>query len=556
MDPLLVEAITVWTQSPKRRSASANNFNTHGEATLLMNNIMQETLSSNSMHKCRVPFKRSRVNFKDYDIENDMALRNICFSLALKRSFLDTDHMWKATPCEFYRWLRAYGVGHKDYEFLLRDYTLSVDYKFVSPLKIEFVDKRNIVNANDIIYSCIQMTSGYVSDACRKLADRRTTFGFPKPIMNLFASIPSDEVKLWQSKNNYSMRKKDCACLSFSESVDRCYMSKVLRKVHCLVEVKDPTFLDTQMLHLDECYDDSEGDKRLRKSYCRLWFLRKVPELIKEHERLDAKWRRRSKSHDFFICKQCEDAYVLFDWDNVDIWDQDTKLARKMNAFCSYYCYNEYILALQMKQRKEEVQQYTMSRTFCPACQKSCYIPIEDMLENDPMARFVDGWRMVNIHDGHFNYKRAVCSDECHLYVKKKIGEKQSYVMARNNLVKAMVTANGEIIVRDTSPTIVGTLFRFYTCFNCCRILHPGLGKICHFRNFPRIPWAYTCYDKACISRLLHVAFPVCLFEDSQFFATGHSSPAGVEPCLSMWDTFQKQISSANGRRFTLTIFE
>lgn len=548
-DKVLLAAMNEWTKSPKRRSASDINFYSHCEVKVLISNIGYEVVSSNAhgAYKSRLPFKRSRVTFSDYEVENDMAMHDICVSVALKKAFIDMDLKRHVEGNEFYRWLRSYGRQPEDYKFVLRDYTISADYTFVTPQRILFRDKRSIVCANDIIYSALQMTSGHVPDAGRRpILLKKHTFGFPKPIVNLFSSTQDDELTILKSKNQYELRKVEPSIVDIIDSVST---QKLMRKINCTMEISVPSYLDLQMMHSDDCY--GETNKHIRKCYHRLWFLNKVPTLKIEYDRLYAKWQRRSNDPSFFICKHCDDCYVIYNWKDVDEWDSSIGLARKMSSFCSYYCFNEFCLMKERKERFQEIRMSNMVRVFCPACEASCYMSVEEHANSDPMSRFLNSWRMLKVHDGHFSYERYVCSDDCQLYLRKKLSDKQSYIMARNNLVKAMVTANNDLIVRDTCPTISGTMFRFYTCFHCCKILHPGLGKICHFRNFPRLGWAYTCYNKECVLRFLHASLPVRLFEDSLFFASGDGSEA-----ISLGIPSQKQMSSFNGRRFTLTIFE
>lgn len=557
-DPIVLDALDRWNVSVKRRTDSKSNFYPHCEIALVKSNTAQERVESTAAFKSRVPFKRSRI-MANHAVENDMAIRDICISIALKRAFIDYADRMSYDPHNFYYWLMSYGIPKSEFDVLVYDYTISADYKTVSKNRIVFTDKRGILNSNDVIYCKLAMTSGFVPAKCVtrcSVGDKKSTFGFPKPIMNMFATVPSDETKLWTSQNKYSMKKCSAPSESFSDIVDRCYVNKVMRRVNCMSEMTDTEFLDLKMVHTDECY--GEKYKHVRKSYHRLWFINKIPTLSQEYDRLFAKWQRRAEDVSFFICKHCDDTFPIHNYHSIYCWDQDLKMQDKMVSFCSYYCYNAFISSKQKYERVEEIRLgINLCRMFCPACQASCYLPHESSKPADAMGRFFDSWRWVKVFDNCFNFESLVCSDDCEVFLRRRIADRQQFTMGRNNLVKAMVTCDNNVIVRDTTPSLSSPMFRFYTCFNCCRILHPGLKKICHFKNFPRIAWAYTCYDAECVFRFLMSSMPIRLFHDELFFSSAStpapsSLPSAESSCLDCQNT----VSSGSGHRFTLTIFE
>ena len=560
-DPIFLKGLAKWC---KQRGFDA--MQSHSDAAIVRDSMGEERISHLTAVKSK-SFKRSRITPQDWEVDNDMAIRDICISMALRRVYIRY-HMWDSSVSDsedFYAWLMLFDRDSHQFEYIIAGERILADYRIKSPAETVFCDRRNILNSVDVVCNPMQMTSGYVPPYVdyRSLRGKNITFGFPKPIFTSFSTVPADEATLRKSEHWYRIRKEVPHIYSIASMVDQCYAIKFMRNLNCSHEIERGEDADLLMCHLKECYQLREDYVSICKSYTRMWFLNKVPEFNLEYNAMFAKWQRKGGDVAFFICKECDESYVMHDYKNVEKWDT-LHLRKKMESFCSFHCFNQCCMKRVKSELKAELAMLTDSRVFCSACQNSCFIP--PPYTNDVMDRYFDSWRHVNFGMGaggkgvsSFYLMAWACSDECQLFMRKKLGDKNQFILARNSMVKAALSTSGKLMVRDTCGSLSGPLFRFYTCFSCTKVLHPGVGKICHFRNFPRLQWAYTCHDADCIAELLHTALPVrALFGSLVLESAAASPPTHPSPLDRIEDAFaaQKHMSSESGRRFTLSIFE
>lgn len=447
---------------------------------------------------------------------------------------------------------------------------MGVDYAFRSnPKRIKLVDERERVCVSHILYNNIGMTSGFVGNNIiydsRKSTPSSRHCCSSRPVVLKFSTVPTFEEKLEESKRNYLKRKeieknKYFELVHHSLSSTTIFIEELSKKERSISESSEEIeeekkcchedlkfgMRDQQMIHHSFCEmmntDVYDSETTLRDAE-RLWFINKIPELSLEHTWLDAKVRRSMTDfYNFDCCRWCEEEYTILNYmkmrSNAYKFNRHSEVSQKivdlMSRFCSYYCFNSMVLGEAAYFRDQDLRLTNLERTFCAFCNKSTFSYQE--IDNS--------WRKVEFyaHRGESEIL-AFCSDECFIYFDRRHTDR-----------KILTKVGGQTIAN----------FSFFTCFSCSKILLPS-EKVVHFRNFPRIAWAFCCYDDDCISHVLKVSIPTNPLSDICFLSPSVPIPFDRIDGLESHDpqvhaTLRalkvSEMSSCSGGRFILTILE
>lgn len=533
----------------------------------------------------------------DEKMVNVWAIRDLNRVIEMKKYFLDHDIKFYLNGKSYYEWVVMLNECGHSFPMFDTTHTLhhvptlddvsagvgvgcgmGVDYAYrVNPKRIKMVDERKRVCLENIAFNQLEMTSGFVGGDKRKMRyDSNSTTPSTRfnctsrPIVVKYASVPAFEDKLEQSKKAYLKRKankmeQECRVesdmrtsfgvsmavreRSISESSDEFLVER-----KCCSHDLSRGMNDERMIHSFMCTEFSEVDRdrmfdstteATLKDAERLWFINKIPELSFEYAWLDAKVRRGMTDwYSFGCCQWCREEYTILNFMKMQshvrkfehYGDVNGKSVDMMKSYCSYSCYNNTVIEWDKYNRDQDLCLTKFDRVRCTVCCKSTY----SYCEPD------NTWRTVNYRDC-FNSCEIeflpICSDECYLLFIWKSDQRK-------------------ILAKSGEQTIAN--FTFYTCFSCSKLLLPN-QKVVHFRNFPRVCWAFCCYDEKCVEKVLRVVCPMNPVDDYYFKMPSVPVPFdrvdGKETChpvvqATLRELNVKEMSSASGGRFILTILE
>lgn len=528
----------------------------------------------------------------DERMVNVWAIRDINRVIEMKKYFVDHGIKFYLNGKSYYEWVLMLNECGHSFPMFDTVHTLhhvptfedvsvgmGVDYAFrVNPKRIKMVDERKRVCLENIAFNQLGMTSGFIGGDKRKMKyDSRSTVPSSRfnctsrPIVIKYSTVPTFEDKLEKSKRSYLKRKSDqyeretladtpvvtvfgaSLCVkerSLSESSD----SLNGERQGCHHDLK-MGMNDEKFIHSFMCPEFKEEDRdrifdsdttATLKDAERLWFINKIPELSFEYSFLDAKVRRSMTDwYSFDCCKWCEEEYTVLNYMKMrshsvkfgHFANVGKKSVDMMGMYCSYTCYNSMVIELDKYNREQDLVFTKFDRVMCTICSKSTYSYCEPG----------NTWRTVNYRECFGNANESeilpICSDDCYLLFMWK------------NEQRKVLSRSGEQTIAN---------FSFYTCFSCSKILLPN-QKVVHFRNFPRVCWAFCCYDGKCVEKVLKTACPMNPIDDMYFLAPSIPVPFdrvdGKETCHPIVQaTFKslnvKEMSSASGGRFILTILE
>lgn len=591
-DPVIQSAIKKWCNNvmKKNKSRSFKKFNETGiQLNLKIQQGYNAFLHATDVEVCMgrtsigrkikvSPFYMCKVWSEEVENEvNVWALKDINRVIEMKSYFYFHKFKFDMNEKTYYDWvstMNQHGNGFSSYHlpsFEEIKIGLGVDYAFRSnPKRIKLVDERERVCISNVLYNNIGMTSGFVGDKTvydtRKTTPSSRHCCSSRPVILKFSTVPAFEEKLEESKRNYLKRKEllknkfvDVVFIP-SLSSTSVFVEELSKKERSISESSEEIeeekkcchedlkfgMRDQQMIHHSMCemmeLDLYDSEATLRDAE-RLWFINKFPELSMEYTWLDAKVRRSMTDfYNFDSCRWCEEEYTVLNYmkmrSNAYKFHRHSEVSQKivdlMSRFCSYYCFNSMVLGEASYFRDQELRLTNLERTFCAFCNKSTFSYNEK--ENT--------WRKVEFfaHKGGSEIL-AFCSDECFIYFDR-----------RHNDRKILTKLSGQCIA----------FFSFFTCLHCSKILLPS-EKVIHFRNFPRIPWAFCCYDDDCVSSVLKISIPTNPLFDNYFMSPSVPVPFdridGLEPHepqvqATLRALKVKEMSSCSGGRFILTILE
>lgn len=510
-------------------------------------------------------FKKSKLAPKHLrrmteDIKNDMfnfdslMLKHILLAQVNKIEFVRYCKIHLYASFDFFTWIKQRGLSTDDLNS-------NVDYVW-HPSSRRFLlrDKRSRVPAVDALNSFMSMTSGYVppnpvyssiSTPCGRY------YHSSRPILLTHSQVPDFEEKLASSMRAYEDRKKvqrnahsfdNTTFASFisvrerSRSEEDVHMQEC--KVQCCSDISNPNVpRDEKMIHTGFCCDHYNDEDILLSSE-RLWFINNVDGMHEEYRWLDAKVRHNMTDvYHFECCSWCGESYNILNYIKLrssrsrgrkeDVIP--SRILDWMRYFCSYSCLDKMIVDFMRYESQKDLIQTKFDKVVCSACEKVTY----SFSDPENTWKYMDYKypSNTNLFITQGADMMPVCSDDCFIYLKRKINEKRTLHFCATTLA----------------------IFSFYTCFTCSKILLPT-SKICCYRSFPRIPTAFSCYSSDCIAGVLHASMPIDPLTDPYFMASSLAPPFDILPSVEGSSMLQKlnlyKVSSGNGGRFTLSILE
>lgn len=570
MDEVVNESLSKWTESwlPKAKKRRTTEY-----LLDLMKKkqsgyrAMQHAISVNKIsgrmsiaRKHKLEKKKSFKLMFNVDDVNVYALKDINRSIQLKVYYVNFVEKFSKKYFTFYDWSREVLHCGGTLNAIIGD-GVGVDYNVkINPLRAKFVDNRVIFcdKARAEVVNRGHFASGFVPYNIKY--DSRTCpstrfFCSARPIVMKYSTVPDSEEKLNNSMFGYKLRKEVSTEEDFefeSEFVEG--LKKKIRSVseaserdeenkRCCQHDLHSSFLDDKMIHHSFCSEFNIDEDDIHIESMRLWFISNLTNFEEECAWLDAKLRRSlCDIYHFESCSWCEKSYEVLNYlllRSSCRKDKDCRvplnIVNMMSKFCSYSCFNSVVSSDCAYNIDQDLRLVNLYRSICFVCQKSTY-------------NFCDPgntWRAFHFRLGFgvsdFDFV-PICSDDCSFYLENKISEFKSYKVS----------------------STVQAIFGFYTCFCCSRILLAS-DTVVHFRNFPRLPWAYCCYNPSCISKTLSFSCPGDPLRDHYFLAPSVPFPFdrvdGLEPHQDVVEATLrafnvKHMSSCSGGRFILTILE
>lgn len=509
--------------------------------------------------KCKVPPKYFRDTFVSKEGIEDMNfffVRDLSRLVQLKSDFytkvvnvhhnMDREDELKIT---FYDWVKLGRDCGDSTDFSMADYAYRTN-----PKRIIGVDKRQPLTS-DFLWQSLEMTSGYVPPIIdySKIKGDDSVSGLPRPIRMKFSPTPDLDLVLERSKSMYEARQREKE--ETDSFIEEDYGNGIgfygelrkrsrtdstssegeeISKKMCLGSTTS-VFRDERMIHTELCPDECTRFTDLEKCE-RLWFINnlKGAEFKNEFDWLDAEVRRfMSDEYHFEMCTWCGDPYSVLNFMRMAYSGSTPKgIIDKMLKFCSFHCFSERVAYQMQVGRYADLRDTEFDRVHCSACNTSTY----EFTQPGNSWRCLDYFYGRQYHTGH-SERLPVCSDECFIYLSNKINEKNHYKRSLFNRY----------------------LFACNTCLSCSKMLIPS-EKICHLRNFPRLGWAFCCFNSSCIFKSLYLSMPLDPLKDSYFMSSSVPVPFDrlvPDRQAEVLKSFNvKMLSSASGGRFILTILE
>jgi hypothetical protein len=298
------------------------------------------------------------------------------------------------------------------------------------------------------------------------------------------------------------------------------------------------------MIHTGFCCDEYQAEDILLSSE-RLWFIKNIEGMDEEYRWVDARVRRNvTDMYHFECCNWCGESYTILNYMKLRSARSkgrkgDTipsRILDWMRYFCSYSCFDKMIVDFMRYEDHKSLIETKFEKMICCACEKVTY----NFSDPDNTWRYMD-YHMpgnTNLFLTQNTDMMPVCSNDCFIYLKHKIEEKRNMRLGATTL----------------------SIFSFYTCFYCSKLLFPS-SKICCYRSFPRLPAAFSCYSSDCIAGVLTASLPMDPLVDPHFMISSIAPPYDVSiegsaalHNLKLSNLFK--VSSGNGGRFTLSILE
>lgn len=509
---------------------------------------------------------------------NVWALKDINRVVEMKAYFYERKYKFDMYQMSYFDWVLKMGDSNAPFHGkYLPTYEemksgLGVDYAFKpNPKRIKMVDERQRICLSNMLYNDLGMTSGFVPVVPvynHKTVPSTRSCCSSRPVVVKYSAVPDFDEKLEESKRQYLKRKeiqheqylKEHVSKVRSISSSSYFIEELSKKERSMSDSSEDIeeekkcchedlkfgMRDQQMIHHSFCeeFNNDEYDSEATlKDAERLWFISNIPELEVEHKWLDAKVRRSMTDfYSFDYCECCTESYVILNYMKMrshaykffHYADVPKKIVDIMGRFCSYTCFYTFVLSQAAYERDQYLSLTHLERTFCAFCNKSTY----------SYSECGNTWRKVQFfgHNGESEIL-AFCSDDCFIYFDR-----------RHNDRKLLAKLGGQTVAT----------FSFFTCFSCSKILLPS-ETIVHFRNFPRIAWAFCCYEENCIANTLKVSIPTNPLHDNYFMSSSVPVPFDRIDGLESHDpqvyvTLRalkvKEMSSCSGGRFILTILE
>lgn len=582
-DPNVSDAFALWFAKVSRGMTTSKKMDMRKGYAAMLDSIIVENIDSRAaaFRKAKIPPKYFRSlqhefghSIRDNEF-NIFFLRDLTRCINQKAEFYNYAVVLlsneKPVP-EYYDVMRIYKMGYpstqEDFASLstMSSSTSTVhvsDYAYVmEPKRIKMFDSRNFVS-RDYLWSNLEMTSGYVPpsssiDYSKLKGNMYVKEIGPRPIVMKFSTVPDPDLRLMKSERAYEKRVKERneygdggkgvdgifhvrfydEVVKRERSLSESSEEEERNKKICLGSCRPSAMRDEKFIHTIHCPDSCFDLTPLEKCE-RLWFINKLKgaDFKNEFDWLDAEVRRfMSDEYHFESCLNCGEAYSVLNFMKMSYsGSTPAGIIDKMLKFCSYTCFSECVAYHSQAVAYDDLRNTTFDRMQCSACSKITYSFCEPG----------NSWRCLDYFYGKVNTGQSerlpVCSDECFIYLTNKIHEKNEYKRSFTNLC----------------------IFSFYTCVACSKTLLPT-KKMCHFRNFPRLPWAFCCYDASCISVALYMSMPMDPRKDHYFLAPSIPIPfdrlgknRGDEHHADVLRAFNvKLISSGSGGRFILSILE